>query len=97
MRQTLQGQGNGPIAATVDALGLPLEVHGYEERATGAGAQAQALAIVEAGLAGTPGATFGVGLDNNIVTASVRAVLSVANRLVAPPRTAPAVAATAEG
>jgi len=97
VRQTLQGQGNGPIAATVDALGLPLEVHGYEERATGAGAQAQALAIVEAGLAGTPGATFGVGLDSNIVTASVRAVLSVANRLVATPRTAPAVAATAEG
>ena len=98
VRQTLQGQGNGPIAATVDALGLPLEVHGYEERATGAGAQAQALAIVEAGLAGTPGATFGVGLDSNIVTASVRAVLSVANRLVAPPpRTTPMVAATVEG
>ena len=65
--------------------------------ATSDGTDMQALAIVEAGLADTPGATFGVGLDSNIVTASVRAVLSVANRLVAPPRTAPAVAAPAVG
>ncbi len=82
-RQTLQGQGNGPIDAAVDALGLPLRVHGYEERATGAGADAQALALVEAGLDGQPGATFGVGLHHNIVTASVQAVVSAANRLIA--------------
>ncbi|GKT19781.1 2-isopropylmalate synthase [Acidovorax sp. SUPP2522] len=80
-RQTLQGQGNGPIDATVDALGLPLRVHSYEERATGSGADAQALAIVEAALDGVPGATFGVGLHHNIVTASVHAVVSAANRL----------------
>ena len=82
-RQTLQGQGNGPIDAAVDALGLPLRVHGYEERATGAGANAQALALVEAGLDGQPGATFGVGLHHNIVTASIQAVVSAANRLIA--------------
>lgn len=80
-RQTLQGQGNGPIDAAVDALGLPLRVHSYEERATGAGANAQALAIVEAALEGQPGSTFGVGLHHNIVTASVQAVVSAANRL----------------
>lgn len=98
-RLTLQGQGNGPIAATVDALGLPLTVHGYEERATGAGAHAQALAIVEAELGGTAGACYGVGLDSNIVTASVRAVVSAANRLAARHawRGATAMAATAEG
>ncbi|GAA6119059.1 2-isopropylmalate synthase [Acidovorax sp. FG27] len=82
-RQTLQGQGNGPIDAAVDALGLPLRVHGYEERATGAGANAQALALVEAGLDGQPGATFGVGLHHNIVTSSIQAVVSAANRLIA--------------
>ena len=81
-RLTLQGQGSGPIDAAVDALGLPLSVHAYEERVTGTGAGAQALAIVEASLHGLPGATFGVGLHHNIVTASVQAVVGVANRLM---------------
>ncbi|GKS89431.1 2-isopropylmalate synthase [Acidovorax sp. SUPP2539] len=93
-RQTLQGQGNGPIDATVDALGLPLRVHGYEERATGSGADAQALAIVEAALDGVPGATFGVGLHHNIVTASVHAVVSAANRLAQRRQAVPPAAAS---
>ena len=87
-RQTLRGQGNGPIAATVDALGLPLRVDHYEERATGTGANAQALAIVEAAMDGVAGSTFGAGASHNIVTASVNAIVSVANRLMAR-RTAP--------
>lgn len=82
-RQHLRGQGNGPIAATVDALGLPLRVDHYEERATGTGANAQALAIVEAAMEGVTGSTFGAGTSHNIVTASVLAIVSVANRLVA--------------
>ena len=94
-RQTLQGQGNGPIDATVDALGVPLRVHGYEERATGAGANAQALAIVEAAIDGQPGSTFGVGLHHNIVTASVQAVVSAANRLVQRQQVSVAAAAVA--
>ena len=82
-RQKLQGQGNGPIAAAVDALGLPLRVDHYEERATGSGANAQALAIIEAAMEGVAGSTFGAGMSHNIVTASVQAVISVANRLIA--------------
>lgn len=81
--QRLHGHGNGPIAATVDALGLPLRIDSHEERATGHGADAQALAVVEAALDGVPGSTFGVGQSANIVTASVQAVVSVANRLKA--------------
>jgi 2-isopropylmalate synthase len=81
VRQTLRGQGNGPIAATVDALGMPLRVDHYEERATGTGANAQALAIVEAAMDGVAGSTFGAGASHNIVTASVQAIVSVANRL----------------
>ena len=81
VRQTLRGQGNGPIAATVDALGLSLRVDHYEERATGTGANAQALAIVEAAMDGVAGSTFGAGAHHNIVTASVQAIVSVANRL----------------
>ncbi|WP_353234765.1 2-isopropylmalate synthase [Diaphorobacter ruginosibacter] len=83
VRQKLQGEGNGPIAATVDALGLPLRVDHYEERATGSGAHAQALAIIEAAMEGTAGSTFGAGMSANIMTASVQAVVSVANRLQA--------------
>ena len=91
-RQTLRGQGNGPIAATVDALGLPLRVDHYEERATGTGANAQALAIVEAAMDGVAGSTFGAGASHNIVTASVSAIVSVANRLMARRTAAHAVA-----
>ena len=80
-RLHLRGQGNGPIAATVDALGLPLRVDHYEERSTGTGAHAQALAIVEAAMDGVAGSTFGAGSSHNIVTASVLAIVSVANRL----------------
>ena len=53
----------------------------YEERATGTGANAQALAIVEAAMDGVTGSTFGAGTSHNIVTASVQAIVSVANRL----------------
>jgi 2-isopropylmalate synthase len=82
-RCRLRGAGNGPIAATVDALGLPLRVDHYEERALGAGSGAQAMAIVEAAWMGQPGVAFGAGTSANIVTASVQAVLSAANRLQA--------------
>jgi hypothetical protein len=40
--------GSGPIAATVNALALPIRIDNYEERALRAGADASALAIVEA-------------------------------------------------
>jgi len=75
-----QGVGNGPIAATVAALGLPLRIDSYEERSLGAGADAMALAIVEAAWPGVPGSRFGVGRHANIATASVLAVLSAASR-----------------
>ncbi|HEY7889035.1 MAG TPA: 2-isopropylmalate synthase [Steroidobacteraceae bacterium] len=77
----LRGKGNGPIAATVDALGLALRIDSYEERSLGRGADASALAIVEAARAGTAGTRFGVGIHSNIITASVLAVLSAAARL----------------
>lgn len=78
--QTRIGTGNGPIAATVAALNLPLRIDSYEERSLGTGADACALAIVEATYPGVPGSRFGVGKDANIVTASVLAVLNAAMR-----------------
>ena len=80
---SLRGEGNGPIDAAVRALHLPLAVQSYEERALGLGANARAVAMVEAGLEGTAATTFGVGIDPNIVTASIRAIVSAANRLLA--------------
>jgi 2-isopropylmalate synthase len=79
----IKGHGNGPIAAFVDALrrdgGLPVELTDYAEHALGEGADARAVAYVETR---TPeGKTrWGVGVDANIVTASLRAVVSAVNR-----------------
>lgn len=78
--RSVEGIGNGPIAATVAALGQSLRIDSYEERSLGAGADATALAIVEAVMPGVPGSRFGVGRHANIVTASVLAVLSAAAR-----------------
>jgi 2-isopropylmalate synthase len=80
-RRQLRGTGNGPIDATVNALALPIRIDNYEERALGHGADASALAIVEAARDGAPGIRFGAGRHANIATASVLAVLSAARRL----------------
>ncbi|RKP51827.1 2-isopropylmalate synthase [Pararobbsia silviterrae] len=77
---TRRGVGNGPIAATVTALGLPLRIDSYEERSLSTGADASAMAIVETVWPGVPGSRFGVGKHPNIITASVLAVLSATAR-----------------
>jgi len=81
--KSISGRGNGLISSVIAALagttGPALEVVDYNEHAIGHGADAQAAAYVEARTA--DGRTvFGVGLDTDIATASVRAVLSAANR-----------------
>ena len=81
-RLSLTGEGNGPIDAAIHALRLPLAVHSYEERALGLGADAKASAIVEMAIEGLATSNYGVGMDANIVTASVRALVSGANRLL---------------
>jgi 2-isopropylmalate synthase len=78
-----KGVGNGPIAAFVDSLrrdaGIAVSVLDYHEHALGGGADASAVAYVEAKLAdGRP--HWGVGIHANIVTASLRAVVSAVNR-----------------
>jgi len=80
-RHRLRGTGNGPIAAAVQALGLPLRVDHYEERSLGRGADTSALAIVEVAREGVLGTRFGVARDSNIVTASVLAILAAVRRL----------------
>lgn len=80
---TLTGEGNGPIDAALHALGIPVSVLSYEERSLGQGADAKASAFIELALEGRPGSAYGVGIDANIITASIQALLSGANRLLA--------------
>ncbi len=81
--KTIAGHGNGPIDGFVDAIrkesGVGFEFVDYREHAMGMGANATAVAYVE--LRVSDGATlFGVGIDKNIVVASLKAVLSGVNR-----------------
>ncbi|MBV5286522.1 MAG: 2-isopropylmalate synthase [Methyloversatilis discipulorum] len=80
VERTLSGRGNGPIAAVIEALKVPVRLHDYEERAIGHGADAAAVAFAEFVIDGLPGSTFGAGMHRNIVTASVLAILSGLNR-----------------
>ncbi|MBT0770840.1 2-isopropylmalate synthase [Kineosporia sp. J2-2] len=78
---TLHGVGNGPIAAFGDALaghGIPVRVLDYSEHAMSAGGDAKAAAYVECQIG--ENVLWGVGVDENIVRASMKAVLSAANR-----------------
>ncbi len=83
---TLEGTGNGPIAAFVTAINtLPqdfdVRVLDYHEHALSSGGDAIAAAYVECAVRGE--LSWGVGLDANIVTASLKAVLSAVNRAAA--------------
>jgi 2-isopropylmalate synthase len=80
--QSVSGRGNGLISSVMatlrDAFGVELEVVDYTEHALGTGTDARAAAYLECR---TPGGRniWGCGIDEDIATASVRAVLSAAN------------------
>jgi 2-isopropylmalate synthase len=79
--RTLTGVGNGPIDAFVRALSsvdIEVRVLDYAEHALSAGGDAKAAAYVECAVNGET--YWGVGVDANIVTASLRAVASAVNR-----------------
>jgi 2-isopropylmalate synthase len=82
-RVTIEGTGNGPLDAFVNgfnaATGRQIEVLDYHEHAVGGGAQARAAAYLEVRV-GSGTAVFGVGIDANIVHASIKAVLSGVSR-----------------
>lgn len=83
--QTVSGRGNGLISSVMSTIrntfGVELEVTDYTEHALGTGTDARAAAYLECR---TPdGRTiWGCGIDEDIATASVRAVLSAANSAV---------------
>ncbi len=80
--QSVSGRGNGLISSVAATLqqgfGLTLDVQDYAEHAMGHGADARAAAFVECRT--VDGRTvWGVGIDEDVATASVRAMLSAAN------------------
>jgi 2-isopropylmalate synthase len=78
---TVEGTGNGPIAAFIDALGtldIDVRVLDYHEHALSAGGDARAAAYVECAVGDR--VLWGVGLHSSIVKASLTAILSAVNR-----------------
>ncbi|HUT51639.1 MAG TPA: 2-isopropylmalate synthase [Alphaproteobacteria bacterium] len=85
VEKEIVGHGNGPIDSFVDAFrqtyGIEVSVADYHEHAVGAGSDATAVAYVEVE---ANGATLhGVGMDSNIVTASLKGTMSGINRAIA--------------
>jgi 2-isopropylmalate synthase len=82
--KTIEGRGTGPIDGFINALsaylGIELSVNDYSEHSLQHGSNASAIAYVEVEYPG--GKLFGAGINNNIVTASLDAIVSAANRVL---------------
>jgi 2-isopropylmalate synthase len=85
--QSVSGRGNGLISSVVatlhDAFGVALEVRDYSEHALSTGSDARAAAYVQCALPDGR-LVWGCGIDEDVATASVRAVVSAANSAVTP-------------
>ena len=80
--RVIEGEGNGPLAALVDAFaksfGVSIAIRDYHEHAMAASVDAKAAAYVEADV--DDEAFWGVGVHGSILTASLRAIVNAANR-----------------
>lgn len=81
----IEGIGTGPIDGFVDALkkhlGIDLTINDYSEHSLKQGANAAAICYMECEVGG--GKVYGVGINTNIVAASLEAVISSVNRFIA--------------
>ena len=82
---TIPGSGTGPIDGFVDALsrhiGIPMTVLDYSEHSMQRGSNAAAISYME--VEHPDGKLFGAGINTNIVAASLEAIVSAANRILA--------------
>ena len=74
-----RGMGKGPLEALVSALPVEVEIMDYSEHAIGSGTNARAAAYIEIRLENGR-SLHGIGIDENLTTASFRALLSAVNR-----------------
>jgi 2-isopropylmalate synthase len=77
------GHGNGPIAAFLQIMrdrGFDVSLYDYVEHTLSAGGDAQAAAYVELQVEGQR--LWGVGIDGDISTASLKAIVSCINRAI---------------
>jgi len=85
-RHNVSGRGKGLVSSVLATLqqtfGLEIEVLDYTEHALGKGTDARAAAYLECALPDER-IVWGVGIDEDVATASVRAILSAANAAVA--------------
>ncbi|HET8701927.1 MAG TPA: 2-isopropylmalate synthase, partial [Nitrococcus sp.] len=83
-KHLVEGRGHGPIEAFINGLrahcGILADIVDYSEHAIGDGAQARAVAYVE--IRSGAGSRFGVGMNEDIVSASLQAVASAVNRVM---------------
>jgi 2-isopropylmalate synthase len=79
--QHWRGIGKGPLEALVAGLPVDVEIMDYSEHAIGAGTNAKAAAYIELRVNGGR-ALHGVGIDENLTTASFRALFSALNRAI---------------
>src|SRR5699024_12370520 len=94
-RRTMHGEGNGALAAFIQALdtaGHDVENIDYREHSRGQGSDAEAIAYVDVRIGSE--SVFGVGTDESITSASMKAVMSAINRQLS--SAAPAANVTAE-
>ena len=80
---SVEAVGNGPVDAFLQVLaqqGLDVQLFDYVEHAMGAGGDAFAAAYVELGVSGRT--LWGVGIDPDIATASLKAIVSAVNRAI---------------
>lgn len=75
----LSGQGEGALAAFINAIGIPLRVLDYTEHSIGEGTNTQAATYIEARIGDEPSG-FGVGVHQDILTSSFKAILCAVNR-----------------
>jgi 2-isopropylmalate synthase len=81
--QELKGTGNGPISAFCNVLneyGVDVRVLDFSEHALSAGGDAKAAAYLECAIDGE--VFWGVGIDPNTTTASLKAIVSAINRAI---------------
>ena len=81
----IEAKGNGPVDGFINALsdylGIALSVEDYSEHSLNHGSDAKAIAYVEVAYDG--GKIYGVGINTNIVAASLEAIVSAANQILA--------------